>query len=1084
MKRTLQYKDDKSDKFWTIETKGSRFTVTFGKTGTTGQTQTKDFSTASACNKEAEKQIASKLKKGYVEIESSEDIGPEKPDKNLSYLQYYFNREEIPADIADDGTEKPWDKGNYTSYYWDDYSEFPDLKEPEVIEDKYVCNDIITDDPQIDESQEDRFETLSDEMVDAADEQEYDKVKEYWEEMKSITSDKFKLKDPLQRSFLYLFDRFRKINEGELDMLQYLIKEGATIKPFYDKIGKQSYYMNTYSLNYTHPLMIKFADKYMLDPDPSKVEKILQETLNEIFKSLSEKSVQIYRDLIKKIKNNKDKKSKLPIGKLSSDIEGFRLTWDHERVGTYPTIYSNLPWIEIECAEARDFKLSSLNKYALPILKPMLQKMIDDGEFEPILHDGYFCIRFYDDDEGIIAERLPNRDQIKAEKEKLEEQLHSLEISEDWDRNAEIIKETISLYMKGTLTVPDTDRALNIILRHMYSGNEDSEEKAIKLLYEYEKCDLKKWWFEQLIYNWNNFEFESAQRNMNALYKAYKYEPAYVKLIEWNAFEDQKEEENDISIEDNEDINSIEKFKKVFTEDDLFVETDTIIARAYSNKYVYIKFKIEGEKGYSDSLDFLNNLLKKGYSKILDGYALQVHFIDEPQFLIVDWPLNYAHAFFTKAVMYESLHNKIREYIEYGMCMFDGYEDLEGAESCTVVGTFAAGALALCDKKHLDMAIELAENTDGEHEELTKKLTGYVIERHGINPETIPAIVALALSYDHYVEELPEEIYTNTVNLQAILDCSLEEWAFRRLVNGMFSEEEEKVVLKKIKKLFEKAKSDKDKKVYADFYNRYKGIVEEEDDDLNLGNDLSVKVKNDTDQSIIMDRLPENPPCIIDKAEAEKRGIDLDELDVIDKACGLVFFSTLITNPYIYDYMFENIDKRRQIKLSTYTCWSPDCLRFGKSWIVDFRGAPYQYGVLLYDGKNKPVILYGIMDYAEIILKMNKRSLKDVTSEDLEDMKQQYLQMECPKGSPVVKKTPSTKYLDNAFGAYYEDKYMRALINLDKITKDDGENYIASLLIRAKVMKAKKDVEALNKIYNELKKLLPQYTEYWNNKMA
>ena len=41
--RTFQFSDAKSHKFWTIEVSGNSFTVTYGKVGTAGQTQTKSF---------------------------------------------------------------------------------------------------------------------------------------------------------------------------------------------------------------------------------------------------------------------------------------------------------------------------------------------------------------------------------------------------------------------------------------------------------------------------------------------------------------------------------------------------------------------------------------------------------------------------------------------------------------------------------------------------------------------------------------------------------------------------------------------------------------------------------------------------------------------------------------------------------------------------------------------------------------------------------------------------------------------------------------------------------------------------------
>ncbi len=65
--RTFQYSDAKSHKFWNIEVRGSSFTVTFGKVGAAGQTQTRTFASGELAQAEADKLIGEKLKKGYVE---------------------------------------------------------------------------------------------------------------------------------------------------------------------------------------------------------------------------------------------------------------------------------------------------------------------------------------------------------------------------------------------------------------------------------------------------------------------------------------------------------------------------------------------------------------------------------------------------------------------------------------------------------------------------------------------------------------------------------------------------------------------------------------------------------------------------------------------------------------------------------------------------------------------------------------------------------------------------------------------------------------------------------------------------------
>ncbi|MBC9912747.1 WGR domain-containing protein [Chitinophaga varians] len=68
MKQKFIYQDEKSHKFWDIETNGPELTITFGKAGTQGQTQIKNFATEEECRKAADKLIAEKTKKGYQPI--------------------------------------------------------------------------------------------------------------------------------------------------------------------------------------------------------------------------------------------------------------------------------------------------------------------------------------------------------------------------------------------------------------------------------------------------------------------------------------------------------------------------------------------------------------------------------------------------------------------------------------------------------------------------------------------------------------------------------------------------------------------------------------------------------------------------------------------------------------------------------------------------------------------------------------------------------------------------------------------------------------------------------------------------------
>src|SRR5262245_31948743 len=75
--RTFVFSDKTSHKFWSIELAGKGFTVTFGKVGTAGQTQKKEFADEAKAKHEQDKLVAEKLKKGYVE--STAAPAPPKP---------------------------------------------------------------------------------------------------------------------------------------------------------------------------------------------------------------------------------------------------------------------------------------------------------------------------------------------------------------------------------------------------------------------------------------------------------------------------------------------------------------------------------------------------------------------------------------------------------------------------------------------------------------------------------------------------------------------------------------------------------------------------------------------------------------------------------------------------------------------------------------------------------------------------------------------------------------------------------------------------------------------------------------------
>ena len=67
MKRRFEFVRGTSSKFWDVSVANCTVTICFGRIGTAGQSQTKDFASPAAAQQHADKMIAEKIRKGYLE---------------------------------------------------------------------------------------------------------------------------------------------------------------------------------------------------------------------------------------------------------------------------------------------------------------------------------------------------------------------------------------------------------------------------------------------------------------------------------------------------------------------------------------------------------------------------------------------------------------------------------------------------------------------------------------------------------------------------------------------------------------------------------------------------------------------------------------------------------------------------------------------------------------------------------------------------------------------------------------------------------------------------------------------------------
>ena len=101
MTRRFELVEGKSAKFWEVALDGGEIHVRWGRLGTDGQTQTKDLGSDAAAQKEADKLIKAKTKKGYAEVEAGPSPSPAAKKKPSEPA-----KAEAPKEDAEEKAEK------------------------------------------------------------------------------------------------------------------------------------------------------------------------------------------------------------------------------------------------------------------------------------------------------------------------------------------------------------------------------------------------------------------------------------------------------------------------------------------------------------------------------------------------------------------------------------------------------------------------------------------------------------------------------------------------------------------------------------------------------------------------------------------------------------------------------------------------------------------------------------------------------------------------------------------------------------------------------------------------------------------
>jgi hypothetical protein len=285
--------------------------------------------------------------------------------------------------------------------------------------------------------------------------------------------------------------------------------------------------------------------------------------------------------------------------------------------------------------------------------------------------------------------------------------------------------------------------------------------------------------------------------------------------------------------------------------------------------------------------------------------------------------------------------------------------------------------------------------------------------------------------------------------------------------------------LKKFKQFADGAATPEDRNIFIDFYNFYKKYASARNKE-DYGDDLEGVASEKKD--IVVPVYNENPPVLLNKADSEKAGwIPSDGCD--DKRA-VFFCPACIDDPELSDYLYDQWEALCKLaKDIEASSWRGEFIgHFGK-WVFNTEGLKYGWGALLTDGKNKPYVLYGILNTTQLATRWSKRTFK--TPEEVEAMRQTAFIREAPE---KIRFTPEERAFDEEFdkasSAVFRKHWWMAFRLLQKYKPEHGRYYDAAILLRIRTAKQTGELDTAAALCDEFTARRPEFAGYMAMKKA
>ena len=189
-----------------------------------------------------------------------------------------------------------------------------------------------------------------------------------------------------------------------------------------------------------------------------------------------------------------------------------------------------------------------------------------------------------------------------------------------------------------------------------------------------------------------------------------------------------------------------------YKDDDIECDANDVFAT------ITIKIKQESAATYDKALDFIIALLKTDFPR---SYEIKFSSKAPKQFLdIKGIAKSSTHRFFAQALQYEELHSKIAAYAEAAMREFEWYNDIEEGEKSCMPGSYAVFGLGLISEEYFPLVSKYFELLDDEHQMVHKYFVSALIDRYGVNENSLPLICQgiTSAQFDMVFKNLAKEI--------------------------------------------------------------------------------------------------------------------------------------------------------------------------------------------------------------------------------------------------------------------------------------------------------------------------------------